>query len=465
MTVTYYILWPDIKTLSYLVVTTRCPVSYERVAGKIVRRDNIGGVAVSLNRLMSKEGGVWICWGDGSADSEHLEESYNGYKIVRILIPQREKRGFYDDYSNGILWPLFHYFRERIKYYGGAFDSYEYANRIFLDAVLRHVSSDMVVWIHDYQLSLLPGMVRQKSIRNTIVFTWHIPWVSAEFFATLPESRKIVSSIVASDVITFHTDQYRLNFIHSADLLLGRSADYAKKSYSIPLGIDYSYYAGNAKHAKNPFDTSMKVIFSIDRLDYTKGLTNRVLSIRTLLERHPDLAGKFVYVMIVNPSRTSVKEYVNFKRELEMNIGRINGEYASVKWVPIIYIYKKVTDTTLLSYYKYADVALITPLIDGLNLVCKEFVAATDHGVLILSKFAGSSSELKEAIIVNPNSLSEMADALYNAINMDREESGKKLEIMKSEIKKRNITWWLARIKQAVERSNYEPTISDFSQE
>ena len=437
--------------MSNLVVTTRCPISYDRAGGKVTVRKNAGGVSNSLDKLLSKEGGTWICWGDGTGDREHEVESHNGYTIVRLFLTQGEKKGFYDGYSNGTLWPLFHYFRERIKYAPSYFFSYENANRKFADAVSRLVTERDTIWIHDYQLALLPGLLRAGGIRNAILFTWHIPWVSGEFFALLPESGAVLSSLAASDAVTFHTALYRDNFVGSCNLLLDRSEDYAKKAFAIPLGIDYEHYSNTGRRVKNPFPENRKTIFSIDRLDYTKGLTDRVLAVRTLLERHPELVGKFSYVLVVTPSRTSIKEYINAKRELEMNIGRVNGEFGTVNWVPILYIYKRISEASLLSYYMHADVALITPLMDGLNLVSKEFVAASRHGVLVLSKFAGSSEELKEAITVNPNSYGEVADAILLALTMSREEAFSRLEAMKAKVKKRDLHWWLGRITKRME--------------
>lgn len=437
--------------MSNLVVTTRCPISYDKAGGKVTVRHNAGGVSNSLDKLMAKEGGTWICWGDGTGDREHEVENHNGYTIVRLFLSQGEKKGFYDGYSNGTLWPLFHYFRERIKYTQSYYYYYDAVNRHFAEVVSRQVMDGDTIWIHDYQLALLPGLLRANGIHNPILFTWHIPWVSGEFFGILPESKTILSSLASCDAVTFHTGLYRDNFVESCNLILGRDDEYGKKAFAIPLGIDYEHYANSGRKIKNPFPDDRKTIFSIDRLDYTKGLTDRVLAVRTLLERHPELLGKFSYVLVVTPSRTSIKEYLNAKRDLEMNIGRVNGEFGTVNWVPIIYIYKRISEASLLSYYRHADVALITPLMDGLNLVSKEFIAASRSGVLVLSKFAGSSEELKDAITVNPNSHAEVADAIYSALTMNRDEAVSRLESMKNAVRKRDISWWLGRISRRME--------------
>jgi trehalose 6-phosphate synthase len=208
-----------------------------------------------------------------------------------------------------------------------------------------------------------------------------------------------------------------------------------------------SYYSGNpASRQSLELKSNRKLILSIDRLDYTKGLVNRALAIENLVRRYPDDARKFTYIMIVTPSRTSVTEYMNMKRDLEMTVGRINGSYSDLTWQPILYLYRRVTDRQLMNYYRSANVALIAPLIDGLNLVSKEFVAATRNGVLILSRFAGASFSLNEALKVNPYDLNEVADRLHYALHMTESEIRFRLESMKENVINKDINWWLSEI-------------------
>lgn len=439
--------------MSYLVVTSRCPVSHDKMRGKEVTKENVGGVATALKKVMQKEGGVWICWGDGKIDDEYQVEDLGKYKIVRVILTQHEKRGFYDDYSNGTLWPLFHYFRDRIKITQNGFKHYKHANEKFKEKILENLDENMKVWIHDYQLTLLPGMLREAGMNNFMLFTWHIPWVAPEFFSILPNNRYILKSMLESDMITFHTELYTRNFRNSCELILKNGYDLQNKLFSYSLGIDNVYY--NKKHTKHlPMSLlkDKKMIFSIDRLDYTKGLSNRVMAIENLIRRHPEYTGKFVYVMAVTPSRTSVSEYSAMKKDLEMTIGRVNGEYGTIDWVPIIYMFRKISDKTLVSYYKTASIALITPLIDGLNLVSKEFVAATNSGVLIISEFAGASYDLTDAIRVNPNNLDEMADKIVYALNMDEKEVLDRLTKLKENVSSKNLEWWVRKITGTAER-------------
>ena len=440
--------------MTYVVATSRCPISHDHTGGRETIRKNVGGVATALHLTMKKNGGVWICWGDGNADSEYPEEEYEGYKIIRITLDKSEKRGFYDEYSNGTLWPLFHYFRERISVHDGAYRHYASVNMKFAHMISKYADSESIVWVHDYQLALVPGMLRKLNLGNFTIFTWHIPWVSSEFYNILPQARELVASITESDMITFHTELYRKNFRESCESLLEPDRSIDDYSFAFSLGVDAQYY-GSYPATTDPTEkipSGRSIIFSLDRLDYTKGLVNRVLTIERLLKNHPDVKREFVYVMVVTPSRTSVSEYVKMKQDLETQIARVNGTFGDLYRQPIINHYRRISDRALKSFYRAAHIALITPLVDGLNLVCKEFVAATKKGVLILSKFAGSAHNLPQALLVNPNDIEEVAENIYMAMNMrDREIMGR-LGGMKNSVYRRDLVWWISKITGTAEK-------------
>lgn len=440
--------------MSYLIVTSRCPISHESVGGNETIKKNVGGVATALRRAMKQEGGTWVCWGDGNLDHKYPEEEFEGYRIVRVFMTTRERKGFYDDYANGTLWPLFHYFRERMKLSQTGFESYRHINAKFADAILTHSDPEEKIWIHDYQLALVPKMLRDAGATNFIIFTWHIPWVASEFYATLPRARDILRGMTASDMITFHTDLYKKNFRESCENLISASGDsISGRLFTFSLGIDSNYYSSTAESRPAiELKNNRKLVFSIDRLDYTKGLVNRALAIESLLRRYPEDARRFNYVMIVTPSRTSVSEYMNMKKDLEQTVGRINGAHADLSWQPIIYMYRRVTDKQLVNYYKSSDVGLITPLIDGLNLVSKEFIAATTHGVLILSRFAGAVYSLPDAMKVNPNDINGVADSIHQAMHMPDEEILQRLASMKKSVSMSDLNWWLSVIKDTSEK-------------
>lgn len=445
--------------MSYLIVTSRCPTTHDRNRGKEVVKDNVGGVVTALKRVMEREGGVWICWGDGKLDHNYREEDFGKYRVVRLMLNRAEKKGFYDEYSNATMWPLFHYFREKIKYSRSSYRQYKEVNEKFAEVISQYVEKGMTVWIHDYQLSLVPGMIRQKGVNNFSIFTWHIPWVASEFYSILPDREEIIRNISMADRITFHTDLYKINFRNSYGRIVGKTDDLDGKLFSVPLGIDNEYYGKTkGRRIRVPVLEGRKVLFSIDRLDYSKGLVKRVLAIENLLERYPELSGKFVFVMVVTPSRTSVEGYSEMKRELEMEIGKINGEKGNISWSPIIYMYRRISDKTLLTYYRTADIALITPLVDGLNLVSKEFIAATNSGTLIISEFAGASYDLEDAIKVNPNDVYGLANIIVSALRMSDGERLERLRKMKDVVRRKDIEWWIDQVKTIADQGKVKDT-------
>ncbi|MGP6220545.1 alpha,alpha-trehalose-phosphate synthase (UDP-forming) [Caldiplasma sukawensis] len=435
---------------SLIMVTSRGPYSYERGRTGTVKKFNVGGVATGLKAVMEKYGGVWVFWGDGSMDKDHLDEMDGNYRIKRIMLDLKERRGYYDAYSNSTLWPLFHYFREKIKYNSSSFKDYKRVNRKFCDEVLSTIEDKaQVIWIHDYQLSLLPGMLRERGVENKIIFTWHIPWVSSEFYSNLPERNEIVRSISMSDSVTFHTEEYVKNFKESYFRIVGRDKNIENKVHAIPLGIDFMDFQ-NFNEKKENLKGQMRIIFSIDRLDYTKGLIQRLLAIEHFIINYPEFKGKFTYVMIVTPSRSNIEGYAELKDELEKNVGRINGLYGSVEWVPIIYMYRKINRRQLLSYYSSCDIALITPLKDGLNLVAEEFIASTKNGVLIISEFTGVSNYLDGVLKVNPNSPEDVAEKIWRAMHMDDSERQERLQSMKKFLKRHDYEWWVKKVLSTV---------------
>ncbi len=436
--------------MTVIMATSRGPYSYDRGKNGVIRRDNVGGVATGLKNVLEKNGGEWICWGDGSLDPQFTDEDNGKYRIHRIILDPREKKGYYDDYSNSTLWPLFHYFREKILHDSKAYNYYRHVNRKFAEQIGKNLKDGDIIWVHDYQLSLVPGYLRDFGIGNKIIFTWHIPWVSSGFYSILPERNDIVRSIAQSDSITFHTDTYGKNFRDSYFRVIGKEKTLEKKIHTAPLGINYRYFSEKSYRAKKRPFPQEKIIFSIDRLDYTKGLVQRVNSIETLIKKFPDLKEKFVFIMVVTPSRSGVKDYDNLKDELEMNIGRINGMYGNIRWTPIIYMYRKISAAQLSNFYRWADIALITPLIDGLNLVAEEYVSSSENGILIISEFAGVARYLKDALLTNPNSGDDVAEKIRIAIEMDQEESRKRLMNMKDFIKRHDVGWWTKKVLQTV---------------
>ncbi len=437
--------------MDYIVVTSSCPFSHEKISSREVNSISVGGVATALNSMITKYGGTWICWGKGGYDEKYTSEELGKYKIKRIILDKHEKLGYYDYFSNGVMWPLFHYFRQNIKIFNDSYKTYYNVNKKFAYKIMEDITDNTIIWIHDYQLTMVPEILRENGINNKIIFTWHIPWVSPEFFSIIPQAKDIMKSLSKSDIITFHTKIYEKNFISTYKYMFRDKLK--SKVYALPLGIDNKYFSSFNNKMINLYNIkNRKIIFSIDRLDYTKGLINRILAIEGLLRRHPEYINKFVYIMNVTPSRSTVADYISMKRELEMTIGRVNGEFSTINWSPIKYMYRKIKTSTLISYYKTADIALITPLIDGLNLVSKEFISVTEKGILILSKFAGSAYTMKDALIVNPYDINEMANAIIKAIKMPENEIKERLTNLKEDVETKNSEWWYKKIISIAEK-------------
>ncbi len=437
-----------------LIVTSRAPYSYRIQNGREIKIQNVGGVATALTGVLKKYRGTWVCWGDGRNDQAHEKEDIDGYTVRRLYLTATEKQGFYNDYSNSVLWPLFHYFRSNIKLDATGFKYYYAVNEKFAKAIIEEIDSKTTIWIHDYQLMMVPSILRNLGIANNIIFSWHIPWVSSEFFSILPEGKFLARSISKSNLVTFHIKLYEKNFHRTLEYNNIKLISQLK-TLSVPLGIDTRVYHPLKGQYGMHHVKKASIIFSVDRMDYTKGLIQRVKAIDKVLSYRKDLSGKFIYLMNVTPSRAGIQGYDEIRSKLEMEIGRVNGQYSTATWIPIVYMYHKMSFRSLLSLYSSGDIAMITPLIDGLNLVSKEFVATTKKGVLILSKFAGAAEGLKGALIVNPNNINEIASSIVRALEMSDKERKLRLEKMKKYVLLKNSDWWYKRIIKAAD-SNYD---------
>jgi trehalose 6-phosphate synthase/phosphatase len=317
-----------------------------------------------------------------------------------------------------------------------------------------------MIWIHDYHLFLLPQMIREKLPNISIGFFLHIPFPSSEVFRLLPWREEILNGIIGADLIGFHTYDYVLHFISSVRRLLGHENSLGRimigprtvKIGSFPISIDFDHYSNaplseKVQKAKKDLLEQLgdrRIAMSIDRLDYTKGIPQRIRAYGRFLEKYPEYREKVTLIMVASPSRINVDTYKELKLEVEQLIGEVNGKYTRLGWVPIWYIHQNIPFEQLLALYSVSDIALITPLRDGMNLIAKEYIAAkSDHtGVLILSELAGAAKELGEALLVNPNNIEEIADAIYEALKMPREKQIISNEVMRERIRKYNVDKW-----------------------
>ncbi|QTL97231.1 trehalose-6-phosphate synthase [Iocasia frigidifontis] len=447
-----------------ILVSNGEPYAHEKKNGKIKCIKLAGGLTTGLDPLMQEEKGVWVAWGRGQADFEVVDENSkvivpdkDGYELKRIKLSKKDIAGFYHGFSNEILWPICHSFIEKANFKREYWDAYERINQRYAEAALEEANADDYIWIHDYHLALVPELIRQKNKKTRLAFFWHIPWPAWESFRTIPWRNILIRQILASDFIAFHTQSYVKNFLNCAQKI-GAEIDRKKntikfnghqtKVTAIPLGVDYQSFAVKSKDMDQKVKkikelySAEKLIFGVDRLDYTKGILERLQAVDHLFEKHPEYIKKVTLVQRVSPSRTGVEEYQDMREEINRTIGDINGRYQRDGWTPIKYFHQFMEQDDLLPYYNAADVALITPLIDGMNLVAKEYVAASNNGMLILSEFAGAAEAMKDALQVNPYDVEGVTETIHQALEMPEWEKTERMHRLKEKVRKYDLNWW-----------------------
>jgi alpha,alpha-trehalose-phosphate synthase [UDP-forming] len=428
----------------------------------------------ALAPVLSHRGGRWIGWPGmalekGGAWNEVLAEGYRerGYELVPVLLAEEEVKGFYEGFSNAILWPLFHDLVGRCDFEPAFWYSYLEVNRKFADCVLEHSDNDDFVWVQDYQLIHVAQFVREKAEDRRVGFFLHIPFPPYDIFLKLPWRGQILAAMLDYDLIGFQTQRDTRNFLTCVEHLLPgleirdgnpisevRSDSRVVRVGAFPIGIDYKSFEETARseevetriqdlHRKIG---SYELIVGIDRLDYTKGLPERLEAFRSAIERYPEMRERVVFFQIVVPSREGVPEYQTLKGHIERLVGEINGEYSTAGWVPVQYHYKSLPRRDLVSLYRMARICFVTSLKDGMNLVAKEFCACQidGGGVLVLSEFAGAASQLQEgALLVNPHDIEGMADALLEAFTMEEDERRHRMRSMQQVLRQQDIFWWV----------------------
>jgi trehalose 6-phosphate synthase/phosphatase len=463
-----------------ILISNRLSVSVERKKGKLEFKPSMGGLATGLSSLEHNDKQLWIGWPGLPADDLSPEEwreitplLRQRYKSIPVDLTREQLKNFYYGFCNNVIWPLFHYFPSYAYYDNTLWESYRQVNSIYLEKVLEAAGAEDTIWIHDYQLMLLPQMVREKIPEARIGFFLHIPFPSFEVFRLLPWRTEILTGLLGADLIGFHAYDYARHFISSVRRLLGveNNMGYVQHKHRLsrvdvfPMGIDYRKYSTALSKANVKKQIALaakqlegfKVILSVDRLDYTKGIPERLRAYELLLEDNPQYREKVVLLLIAVPSRTKVHRYRALKKEVDELISTINGEYGTLGWVPIHYFYRGFPFERLSAFYGLADVLLVTPLRDGMNLVAKEFVSTHKEsgGVLILSETAGSAREMGEALLINPNNSQEIAAALKTALEMDEGEQIERNAVMNERLSRYDIGAWtkdfLAKLSQVRE--------------
>jgi len=449
-----------------LIVSNRLPVTVNKQGKTLSFKPSVGGLATGLSSLSEKEQCRWIGW-PGIAtdditqdDKEQITDEIKGHNCRPVFLSSSDINNYYHGFCNKTIWPLFHYFPLYTIYEERHWQAYQQVNESFCDAVMELAQPGDRIWIHDYQLMLLCEMIRRRLYDVQIGFFLHIPFPSYEIFRLLPWRSEILTGLLGADLIGFHTYDYVRHFLSSVGRIAG--IEHAMDNLTVhnrivkvdafPIGIDYKRYSDSFSRAdvKKHVATirervgKRKIILSVDRLDYTKGIIQRLEAFDLFLSQNPEYKENVTMIVLAVPSRTGVEDYMDLRKQLEGLVGRINGEHGSIGWMPVWYLYRMVQFERLAALYNIADVALVTPLRDGMNLIAKEYVATKKdgRGSLILSEMAGAASELGEAIIINANDKASIIRAIKEALEMPESEQIERNKAMQSRISRYTVNRW-----------------------
>ena len=428
-----------------------------------------GGLAGALNAALKESGGLWFGWSGAEVEDASPEPdvaTYDGVTMATIDLAPQDVDEYYNGYANSTLWPLFHYRLDLTQYERDTAMGYERVNERFADAVAPLIGAEDTVWVHDYHLIPLGEGLRRRGLRNRIGFFLHTPWPPTRLFVSLPYHERLVTTMLAYDVVGFQCNEWLESFLHYCRKELGAEVDEASGridfegrtviARAYPIGIDYEQFTalgqtGEARQTAQRVLASTRyrtAMIGVDRLDYSKGLPERLDGIARFFDRHPDRVQDLVFIQIAPPSRADIGSYRQIRAELEQKTGQINGARSRIDLVPIRYVNQGHSAAELHGIYRACKVGLVTPLRDGMNLVAKEYVAAQDPedpGVLILSRFAGAAQQLAVgAILINPHSPDDIASAIRDAMDMPLEERKARWEPMHACVRDENVQAWTA---------------------
>lgn len=492
-----------------IIVSNRLPLNvFLEDTGEVKVSPSVGGLATGMKSIHQNSESLWIGWAgipsdeiDESTTKEIKNLAYNE-NCISVPLSEEEIEEYYFGFSNRVLWPLFHYFMEYVDYDENHWKTYKKVNEKFAETILEYLDDGDKVWVHDYQLLLVPQLIKEKRPDVSVGFFLHIPFPSYEIFRTLPWREEILEGMLGADLIGFHTYDYERHFISSVSRVLHYDTNINSihagsriiKVDSFPMGIDYEKFHQEAEKQKNKNEKTLlktrleqnralapdaKFILSIDRLDYTKGIAKRLEALEYFLEKYPEYNEKVRLIMLAVPSRENVPQYQQLKKEVDELVGKINGKFSTATWVPVWYFYRSLPFEELIELYTSCEIAFLTPIRDGMNLVAKEYIASrTDQtGVLILSEMAGVAQEMNDALLINPNDYNQMAEALKTALEMPLEEQISRNQILQKRIKRYNVEKWASAFMEALNsttqlkeekltrflgKSNFEKIISKF---
>ncbi len=458
-----------------IIVSNRLPVVLDQDKnGKWNAKSGSGGLVTALAPVLRDRGGLWIGWpGTVDVSARQLEAvlatdtQHSGFTLRPVPLTSEEKNKYYLGFANEIIWPLFHDFLSRCNFDPSYWSAYKAVNHKFAKAIKRHQVRGDYIWVHDYHLMNVAQELRELGAKDSIGFFLHIPFPPLDIFMKLPWRFQILRSLLNYDLIGFQSLRDRRNFMQCVRTLIKdvsvqgkgqvvnlRFGDRDVRVGTFPISIDFKEFTGLAStkevadqawyiHEQLP---NVQIILGIDRLDYTKGIVERLQAFRTALLRYPELQEKVVFVQVVAPSRPEIPEYQDLKIEIERLVSEINGQFTRSGWVPIHYIYRTLDRTELVAYYRTAEVALVTPLKDGMNLIAKEFCASSleETCMIILSEFAGVAGQFqKAALLVNPHDREGVAQAIYEALGMTTDARRQRMKRLRASVRKYDIYWWV----------------------
>jgi trehalose 6-phosphate synthase/phosphatase len=424
-----------------------------------------------MGPALARTGGLWVGWSGNTAEGPdpardaELRGWRKRYGYVAVHLPSQVAARFYEGYANQTLWPLFHQFASRLTFDSSGWDAYVEANQRFRDALLEHVAPGDVLWVHDYHLMLLPQMLREAAPAATVGFFLHIPFPSSEMFRILPRRAEVLRGLLGADLLGFQTFADLQHFRSSLLRVLGcdsrmdrvASAGRVTRLAAMPIGIAPAEFAGLLRDDPATVEAlaryrerfqGRRVLLAVDRLDYTKGIPERLRAYRRLLEKAPHLRGQVVLVQVAVPSRENIAEYNRLRREVNGLVGEINGDFGTPDWAPVSYVHRGIPRAELVALYALADVGWVTPLRDGMNLVAKEYVACQEEGddaALVLSEFAGAAAEMGEAFVVNPYDEERTAEAVEAALGLPADERRARMAALRRRVARNDVFAWSAR--------------------
>jgi len=455
-----------------ILVSNRLPFALEPVGdGQWIAAPSAGGLVSALAPVLRGRGGTWIGWpgvaGD-IPDAPFAEATRDaGYEVVPVALSEAERDEFYYGYSNEVIWPLFHDLQNFCHFEPAFWETYKAVNERYAEAIARHCQPGDFIWVHDYHLMYVAQALRERDIHAALTFFLHIPFPPFDIFAKLPQQQRLLRALLQFDLLGFQTRRDLRNFLQcvrrvlpdaevlpSSGLQRIRSSGRTIRAGSFPIGIDFESFekgaaseevARRAGELRAAFP-GCQLMLGVDRLDYSKGIPERLRAFGVALERHRELRGRVVLIQAVVPSRVEIPRYHEFKGRIDRLVGDTNGRFSTDTWLPVHYRFRSLDRDDLLAHYRACEIALVTPLKDGMNLVAKEYCACcveNNDGVLILSQFAGAAEQLKPAVLVNPYDVEQVADAIFKVFRMSDTERRTRMKRMRRIVHHEDVFWWV----------------------